>query len=125
MAESLRDYVLANGGATILLENSSPYTAENGYAVGVATGTYFRVPVATATAEQLGALVNNIKDIIHLGGTILDEANAVGFWVNDGWIHIDPVQIVPSGRDAINLGYERKQEAIYDFRRKSEIFLPR
>lgn len=118
IANSLREFILRNGGATISLANGQPYESATGYAVGLVNETLIRIPVAEATDRLLDGIVGNIGDIASDFG-----ANFVGFWVDNGVIHADPVRVVQTKSEAVALGKAKQQLAIWDFRRKSEIRL--
>jgi len=108
---------LANGGGTYRIGYLSRdrVTLANGYVVGIAQGTSAIVQIDAPTALLDGVMVA----IEHAYGSL------VGTWID--WtthtIHVDPVQWVADREDAIRLGRQNAQLAIWDVKNAKEITL--
>lgn len=108
----LRETILSNGGATIRARTMAPISPKRGYAVGATTETAIRLPItATETTIRQALFL-----IWYRFGT-----RDLGAWVEGETIHLDPTTIVRTKRDAIALGRENRQMAIYDLRRGETI----
>ena len=101
----LRSTILANGGATIAARTLTPITPKRGYAVGATTDTAIRLPI-TATDTDIAQALFLIW--VQYG------TRHLGAWVDGDTIHLDPTTIVRSKRDALALGRENRQMAIYN-----------
>ena len=102
---NLRDRILRDGGATIKSRTLNPITPKRGYAVGATTETAIRLPItATETTIRQALFL-----IWYRFGT-----RHLGAWVDGDTIHLDPTTIVRTKRDALRLGRENRQMAIYN-----------
>jgi len=102
---NLRDRILRDGGATIKSRTFTPITPKRGYAVGATTETAIRLPItATETTIRQALFL-----IWYRFGT-----RHLGAWVDGDTIHLDPTTIVRTKRDAMRLGRENRQIAIYN-----------
>ena len=108
----LRETILSNGGATIKSRTMAAVSLKRGYAVGATTETAIRLPI-TATEKTIREAMFLIW---HRFGT-----RHLGAWVEGETIHLDPTTIVRKKRDALNLGRENRQLAVYDLRRGETI----
>ena len=102
---SLLDRILRDGGATITARTLTPITPKRGYAVGATTDTAIRLPITTTDTDLARALFL----IWYRFGT-----RHLGAWVDGDTIHLDPTTIVRSKRDALRIGRENRQMAIYN-----------
>jgi hypothetical protein len=108
----LRETILRDGGATITARTLSPITPRRGYAVGATTETAIRLPItATETTIRQALFL-----IWYRFGT-----RHLGAWVDGDTIHLDPTTIVRTKRDALRLGSENRQMAIYGFAKRETI----
>jgi hypothetical protein len=88
---------------------------KGGYAVGGVKGTAIKVSVENA-------------DIIGEAAKIIAKkfpGAFLGTWVNDGYVHIDPVIWVPALDVALHLARQTQQESIWDFANGDEIVVER
>jgi len=108
----LRETILRDGGATITARTLTPITPKRGYAVGATTETAIRLPITATDTDLARALFL----IWHQFGT-----RHLGAWVDGDTIHLDPATIVRTKRDAITLGRENRQLAIYGFAKRETI----
>jgi hypothetical protein len=109
---NLRDRILRDGGATITARTLAPVSPKRGYAVGATTETAIRLPItATETTIRQALFL-----IWYRFGT-----RHLGAWVDGDTIHLDPTTIVRTKRDAIRLGRENRQLAIYGFSKRETI----
>ena len=102
---NLRDRILRDGGATIAARTLTPVAPKRGYAVGATTETAIRLPITATETDIRRALFL----IWHQFGT-----RHLGAWVDGDTIHLDPTTIVQTKRDALTLGRENRQMAIYN-----------
>ena len=109
---SLLDRILRDGGATITARTLAPVSPKRGYAVGATTETAIRLPITATETDLHRALFL----IWHRFGT-----RHLGAWVEGDTIHLDPTTIVRTKRDAIALGRENRQLAIYGFAKRETI----
>lgn len=111
---NLRDRILRDGGATIKSRTLTPITPKRGYAVGATTETAIRLPItATETTIRQALFL-----IWYRFGT-----RHLGAWVDGDTIHLDPTTIVSTKRDAIRLGRENRQMAIYNLAKGQTIMI--
>lgn len=108
----LRETILSNGGATIKSRTMEAVSLRRGYAVGATTETAIMLPI-TATEKT-------IREALFLIWYRFGTRH-LGAWVEGETIHLDPTTIVRNKRDALNLGVENHQMAIYDLRRGETI----
>ena len=108
----LKETILSNGGATIKSRTMAAVSLKRGYAVGATTETAIRLPITATETDLASALFL----IWHRFGT-----RHLGAWVDGDTIHLDPTTIVRNKRDALNLGQENRQIAIYDLRKSETI----
>jgi hypothetical protein len=108
----LRETILSNGGATIKSRTMAAVSPKRGYAVGATKETAIRLPITASDKSLAEALFL----IWYRFGT-----RHLGAWVEGDTIHLDPTTIVRNKRDALNLGRENRQIAIYDLRKGETI----
>lgn len=65
-----------------------------------------------------------IKDFINDNVTLLNDVNYLGSWADNGYIYLDVSVRVDSLEDALKLGYQNRQLAIYDANKGKVIDLP-
>jgi hypothetical protein len=109
---SIRNRIIADGGITIKSRTLAPVSPKRGYAVGSTTDTAIRLPL-TATDTDIHRAMFLVWARY---GT-----RHIGAWVDGDTIHIDPSTIVRSKRDALTLGQENRQMAIYGFAKRETI----
>lgn len=108
----LRETILSNGGATIRSRTMVAVSPKRGYAVGATSETAIRLPItASETAIRQAMFL-----IWYRFGT-----RHLGAWVDGDTIHLDPTTIIRNKRDALRLGRENRQMAIYDLRKGETI----
>jgi hypothetical protein len=98
-------HTMRNGGGTFFPDGEA-YSPESGYAVGQFSGTYALVPLDDIPDNFDGAIKSLQLAFPNL---------FIGTWVHDGYIHIDPVEIVSNRANALAAARKRNQKAIYDF----------
>ena len=103
---SLRNRIIADGGATITARTMTAVAPKRGYAVGATSETAIRLPI-TATETDIRRAMFLVW--VQYG------TRHIGAWVDGDTIHIDPSTIVSTKRDAMELGRENRQLAIYGF----------
>ena len=109
---NLRNRIIADGGATITARTMTAVAPKRGYAVGSTTDTAIRLPL-TATDTDIHRAMFLVWARY---GT-----RHIGAWVDGDTIHIDPSTIVSTKRDALALGRENRQMAIYGFAKRETI----
>lgn len=97
----------AEGGITLL--NMCEVTHEIGYIVGGAG------PSSIVPCNDVRALSQALNNLTNAGYTL------VGTWFNDGHIHVDAVEWVESREEALRLGKERQEVAIWDCAEGKEV----
>ena|SRR5690349_4044097 len=104
-----------NGGATLYADTLQPVLAQDGFAVAVGQG-------AILPAEQVtdAVLASTARAVAGEFATSL-----VGTWMppSGTLVYIDPVVIRADRMEALRLGVEHNQRAIYDLGRKKVIWL--
>ena len=104
----------ATGGATI--DDRGLPVSGPGFVVASAVGTAFAVAAGRADSARLAA--DAAEDLLAAG------APAVGYWVSPaGQIEVDPVEVVADRAEALRLGRERKQAAVYDLGAGEVVFV--
>ena len=101
------------GGGTFD-RNLELVTPESGFAVGMVRDSY-----AVFSLDDLDDLNHSILTVL---GSF--PGAYVGTWLNDGHIHVDPVQIVENRADALELARKMRQKAIYNFSTGETINVP-
>lgn len=100
-------------GSIHLTSGEAPKT---GYMVGGASWTM------TVAPEMLDAYV--IADFIHAHKAMLSwEHHFIGWWTHNGRIYLDVSENVHHFSHALELGYERKELAIFDLNTMTEVAL--
>ena len=104
---------IANGGNTI---NSSMQTPNKGYMVAVNTAQPHLIQKAGLTRYQFKKAVKRLAK---------NGNNCAGFWLNpaDGMWYIEPSQHFTVKREAVKVGKQRKQIAIFNLSNFEEITL--
>ena len=108
------EYILKNGGGTFDAETFQPVEAIlDGYSVGIEFGSYKVLEIAPQFGfDLLDMDIESVfKDIVEEFGV-----EYVGAWVNDGFVHLDPVEIYVGYRDAVLAGLANGQQEIYSFK---------
>jgi hypothetical protein len=104
----------ATGGATI--DDRGLPVVGPGFVVASALGTAFAVAAGRADSARLAA--DAAEDLLAAG------APAVGYWVSPaGQIEVDPVEVVADLAEALRLGRERRQAAVYDLGAGEVVFV--
>ena len=71
---------------------------------------------------KAGAPIQEIADAVKsISGN--GDCNAVGFWLNDGTLYVDAVQIIEDEVEAVELGRARDEIAIFNIGTMTEITL--
>ncbi|QNP74989.1 hypothetical protein IAG44_39965 [Streptomyces roseirectus] len=111
----LYDALFLNGGFTIMSRlDGSTYTPTDGYAVSV-TPNQHTMP-ADAPFDVFADLVREVTDAY-------GDMNALGGWMSDGVIYLDPVEVISDQQSAVDAGLQRQQRAIFDLGTGTEITL--
>ena len=112
------EYILKNGGGTFDAETFEPFEPKDGYSVGIEFGSYKVLEIAPQFGfDLLDMDIESVfKDIVEAFGV-----EYVGAWVNDGFVHLDPVEIYVGYRDAVLAGLANGQQEIYSFKDKKSI----
>ena len=113
MLYSVVEDTLANGGLTIKpFQNEKP---ETGYMVAL-EGYELQVPLTEfftgAVADYLGEHAQKLMD---------NPALCLGTWVNEGIVYLDLSENVPNREQALELGRERHQLAIFNLETFEEV----
>lgn len=103
-----------NGGFTVHPQTGEPVTS--GYAVGGgnSAGALLKVPVAELTPEKFDKW-------LHENRSKFPADAALGGWIDNGDVYIEPSTQVADLNAAQRLGNERGEKAIWDHANKSEI----
>lgn len=109
---SIRNRILRDGGITVKSRTLAPVSPKRGYAVGSTTDTAIRLPITATDTDIHRAMFL----VWFQYGT-----RHIGAWVDGDTIHIDPTTIVSTKRDAIRIGSENRQKAIYGFAKSETI----
>ena len=104
----LKDLIIKNGGATID-RYSKPVKFKTGYQVSVTD--IGCIAVADFT-EQMA------QDVVTL---ISKRGEYAGFWVDDGYVYADLSRRVSTKKDALKLGKELKQRAIWQWGKERSV----
>ena len=104
---------LANGGLTIKpFQNEKPETgymvALEGYELQVPVSEFFTGVVADYLGEHAQKLMSN-------------PALCLGTWVNEGTVYLDLSENIPNREQALELGKERGQLAIFNLETFEEV----
>ncbi|MFG1667626.1 hypothetical protein [Streptomyces sp. Y7] len=111
----LYDAVFTRGGFTVRFNADGKLSrAVSGFAVS-ATDEQWSIPVDVSFADFATSV-----ERLH---TQYPTANAMGGWVDDGRLYLDPVEIIEDRSRAESLGRLRRQVAIYDLSTSEEIRL--
>ena len=110
---SVVEDTLANGGLTIKpFQNEKPETgymvALEGYELQVPVSEFFTGIVADYIGEHAQKFVSN-------------PALCLGTWVNEGIVYLDLSENVPNREQALELGRERHQLAIFNLETFEEV----
>ena len=114
-AQEIIDRTNAEGGVSYSATTHDFAPADKGFAVSIAPerGMMVRGPL---TAEDLGTFARKNAEVLS------DPRAHLGTWKdNAGTTHVDISVIVPDQAEAIALGRQYKQKAIYDFANKTDI----
>jgi len=98
----------ATGGATVGLDLSSP---ASGYAVALPG----HESIGTADAARVSAYVTRNLDLLSDPGTYL------GAWMHDGALYLDLSRVVPTLTEALAMGQDAGEIAIFDLSTGHEI----
>ena len=104
---------LRDGGGTFRADTLEPVTRATGYAVGLVAGT------ADSADTDLARVALAIARVVGR----YPAAPFVGTWLNGGTVHVDPIVILQSKRDALTLARATGQLAVWSFRTQEEITL--
>lgn len=112
------EYILKNGGGTFDAKTFEPVEPKDGYSVGIEFGSYKVLEIAPEFGFDLWD--DDIKGVFE---DIVKEFGVeyVGAWVKDGFVHLDPVEIISGYRDAVLTGLANGQQEIYSFKDKKSI----
>lgn len=84
---------------------------DSGYAVGLVKGTARKVPIEEFTPADLDLVARAHQEVLQHPNVVL------GTWVEDGFVYIDPSEIIQNPAEALVRGAAREQLAIFDIRR--------
>jgi len=105
--------VHANGGITYNL-NSGNLTGSIGYSVATHPERAVILP-SGVDFDELENFITNNEDLLN------DPSNSIGVWANDGKTYLDVVSVVQDRDQAIELGKQHNQIAIWDLQKQQEI----
>lgn len=105
-AQEIVSDLVTKGGGTYERSTLLPFEPADGYAVGIGG---IKLPVAQVTADSVAWALRNV-------GSEFDTV-LVGTWESGGYVHFDAVRYFAAHRKeaALTLGWQRGQQAIYDF----------
>jgi len=112
------EYILKNGGGTFDAKTFEPVEPKDGYSVGIEFGSFKVLEIAPKFGDHLwdADIADVFKEIVEEFGV-----EHVGAWVNDGFVHLDPVEIYVGYKDAVLAGLANGQQEIYSFKDKKSI----
>lgn len=114
LARTLYRFAVRDGGATLSPVTGTPYAPDRGYFVGIHPGTFATAKVGYRFAtETLATGIRRIDREYPL--------SLYGVWLSGDTIHLDPVQHVLDLGEALDLGAERNQQAVWDIAAGKEI----
>lgn len=105
----LKTYIIKNNGATINAKGQI-VTLKSGYQVS--KKDLGRIAIADFT-EQI------INDIISYG---LQRGEYAGFWIENGFIYVDISKRVATKKDALQIGRQYSQIAVWDWRKMTNLY---
>ena len=100
---------VSNGGITMTTRGVE---VTDGCAVGGVLEFKFK---AGAPIQEIADAVKSISNN--------QDCNSVGFWLNDGTLYVDAIQIIEDEAKAIELGQARNEIAIFNIGTMTEIKL--
>jgi len=109
LANSLTEAIREEGGSFKLDGNP----IQNGYLIG---GGILKTDDALATIElesfEYDEANDKILEALRESESELGNFDGLGIWVSDGVIYLDAINVEVHRLDAIELGHQRKQQAI-------------
>lgn len=105
----IRD-TLINGGGTFLNGRNISEELSGVFVVGG------RVPSSVIDFTDTGAVADSVSEL-------MNNHSVIGTWFHEGKIHLDVVDIIHDREEAIELGKERGEIAIWDVDANTEIVL--
>ncbi len=99
----------ANGGSTINLTTGKPIT--EGFAVAISKDYEKVIPGDKLTKEQLDAYKSEHQDVLDA-----DPRRTIGTWVDNGKTYLDISTVLPTEKEAIEVGKQNNQLAIFDLK---------
>lgn len=108
-ANALMNELQSNGGFTYALDGSSPKAGDKLFAVAYSKDTERTYPLATFTPEDLVEFITDYANELALDGVHL------GAWVDGETVYLDCSLILDCEAEALRIGYENNQLAIFCF----------
>jgi hypothetical protein len=125
-----------NGGSTVSLETGKAPAKTDGYFVGSAPGWDGKrietviIPVSDFRLEGVGGLRQTFAKMYadHLAAVQISESvpvygGYIGTFVSDGLVYVDAVTWCESRAEAVRLGMERGEMAIFDIAANGSLML--
>ncbi len=102
--EKIIDAVMRDGGGTFTSKGEK-VERTHGYAIARVEGTYYKIRLEDSdiASAAVASIAKRYPD------------DYVGLWIDEGYIHIDPVVIEDFQEQALYLGKQYNQKAIYSF----------
>lgn len=116
---NFKNSIIENSGASYNLL-SGEFNPNNGYMVSI-KGHELKIPYNTEGLQyEIAQYIKTKADILISG---LSENKFIGAWLNDGYLFLDVSIKVDTLNEAIQLGRENNQLAIFDCSNGKEITL--
>ena len=98
----------------------------NGATLGEAINKGFTVslPHFNQCIERGNFSLQHVKDYINCNKGALNESLYIGSWIDNNIVYLDVNEVILDKRKAIEVAYQRNQQAIYDNANKVCIDLP-
>ena len=115
------DDTLQHGGGTYTMMDLDDISGDF-WAVGL-TGFEFRVDEPSARDQFRIAYLALLKNASVQAAQGLPYQAALGTWIDEGTVYVDLVALVPDYTEAVALGTEREQVAIYNLKTEQTVRL--
>jgi hypothetical protein len=112
--------IIKQGGATLNMKTLKGTNHKDGYMVGVAGITRRLDKIKSRKVRS--AIKNDIKEMAKDWAAHSKDLY-IGLWANNGWLYIDLSKKVDDFKEAVALGIDHKQKALWDNANKIEITL--
>lgn len=108
--KALVEATLDAGGVTFYANTLQIVSHDSGFYVGGATATVV-IPESEFDSETLSQAISDVSG----------RTRYIGTWVHDGSVYVDAVTYLRDAKQAIELGRERGELAVYDIAGGSEL----